>query len=103
MSRVDTIQASLQQGLRLEKLEIINESSMHHVPKGSESHFKLMIVSMDFEGLSRVKRHQKVQAILKAEFETGLHALSLHLFTPQEWDATKEVPSSPKCRGGNNQ
>lgn len=33
-------------------LEIINESYMHNVPKGSETHFKVLVVSSRFESLS---------------------------------------------------
>ena len=31
---------------------------MHNVPPGSESHFKVIIISDDFVGQSLVKRHQ---------------------------------------------
>ena len=33
-------------------LSVVNESSMHNVPKGSESHFKVLIVSDDFKTVS---------------------------------------------------
>ena len=31
-------------------LEVINESYMHNVPPGSESHFKVVIISDEFTG-----------------------------------------------------
>ena len=38
-------------------LEVINESYMHNVPKGSESHFKVLVVSKDFDGVTLIKVH----------------------------------------------
>lgn len=36
-------------------LDIINESYMHNVPKGSETHFKVVVVSDKFENVSLVQ------------------------------------------------
>lgn len=82
-------------------LDLINESHQHNVPANSETHFKLTLATAAFAGLSRVKRHQAVYAAL-SEFLAGpVHALALHLFTPEEWDARESaVPASPNCRGG---
>ncbi len=84
-------------------LDLINESHQHNVPANSETHFKLTLAASAFAGLSRVKRHQLVYAEL-AEFLAGpVHALALHLFTPEEWGARETaVPASPNCRGGEN-
>jgi acid stress-induced BolA-like protein IbaG/YrbA len=47
-----------------------------------------VIVSTEFAGLNRVKRQQRVNAILKARFDSGeLHALSMQTLTPEEWKA----------------
>lgn len=35
--------------------EVINESYMHNVPKGAESHFKVLVVSSKFESLPLIK------------------------------------------------
>ena len=51
-----TIEEKIRNALDLVHLEVINESHMHSVPPGSESHFKLVIVSPVFETLSRVQR-----------------------------------------------
>lgn len=37
-------------GLQPVHLELLNESYMHNVPKGSETHFKVVIVSPEFQG-----------------------------------------------------
>ena len=69
--------------------------------KNSETHFKLILVSKDFEGLSKVKRHQQVYGLLGPMMQEGLHALALHLFTPEEWAvAAGQAPDSPNCMGG---
>lgn len=56
--------------------------------QGDGQHFEAVIVSSEFVGLNRVKRQQRVNAILKARFDTGeLHALSMKTLTPEEWNA----------------
>ena len=55
---------------------------------GDGQHFTALIVSTEFEGLNRVRRQQRVNAILKPRFDTGeLHALSMQTLTPGEWQA----------------
>ena len=77
-----------------------NESYMHNVPEGSESHFKLVLVADVFEGKRLVQRHQFVYNVLKEEM-TGIHALAMHLYSIKEWEGRNAIaPSSPKCHGG---
>nr|CAD7453947.1 unnamed protein product [Timema tahoe] len=58
-------------------LEVINESYMHNAPKGSESHFKVVVVSEKFESLPLIKRHRLVNEALQQELQTSIHALSI--------------------------
>lgn len=51
---------------------------------GGETHYRLAMRAVVFEGLSRVARQRLVYDALRGEFETGLHALSLDLKTPAE-------------------
>lgn len=82
-------------------LSIQNETHLHHVPANAESHFKVIIVADQFDRLSRIERHRKVNQLLKDEFDMGLHALSLHLYSPLEWQAKEgKVQPSPVCKGG---
>jgi acid stress-induced BolA-like protein IbaG/YrbA len=56
--------------------------------QGDGQHFEAVIVSSEFSGLNRVKRQQRVNAILKSRFDSGeLHALSMKTLTPEEWNA----------------
>ncbi len=73
-----------------------NESHGHQVPQGSETHFKVCVVDAAFEGMNRVRRHQLIYQLLAEELTQGVHALALHLHTPQEWQG--QAPQSPPCQ-----
>ncbi len=94
------IHQKLTQAFSPSHLDVINESHMHSVPPGSESHFKLVLVAEAFEELRQVQRHQAVYAQLAEELRSGVHALALHTYSPAEWLATQGVPASPQCMGG---
>lgn len=81
-------------------LEVINESHMHSVPPGSETHFKVTLAAAAFTGKRQVQRHQAIYGCLAAELQSGVHALALHTFSPEEWLANGQVPASPACLGG---
>ncbi len=82
-------------------LAVTDESHMHSVPPGAESHFKVLVVSERFEGQGLVARHRSLNQILREELQGGLHALAIHAWTPQEWfEKGGEAPSSPPCLGG---
>ncbi|NOG30619.1 BolA/IbaG family iron-sulfur metabolism protein [Halomonas sp. TBZ9] len=82
-------------------VQVENESHRHNVPANSETHFKVTLVSSRFEGLMPVKRHQQMYALLADELSGPVHALALHLYTPEEWLARGgERPDSPNCQGG---
>ncbi len=95
-----TIESRLNTSFSIEHLAVENESHMHNVAPGSESHFKVTIVSDDFNELMLIKRHRLVNKALEQELQT-IHALALHTMTPDEWIArTGKVADSPQCRGG---
>lgn len=49
------ITEALQMKLEPIHLEVVNESYMHNVPKGAETHFKVLVVSEKFESLPLIK------------------------------------------------
>ncbi|MGI9337645.1 MAG: BolA family protein [Gammaproteobacteria bacterium] len=55
--------------------------------EGDGRHFRALVVSDAFEGLSRVRRHQLIYAALKGRMEEDIHALSLRLLSPGEYHA----------------
>jgi acid stress-induced BolA-like protein IbaG/YrbA len=55
--------------------------------EGDGRHFFATIVSAEFEGLPRVRRHQKVYAALGDRMREQIHALSMKTLTPTEFAA----------------
>lgn len=79
-------------------LDVINDSHHHNVPEGSESHFRIILVSHQFFGLKALARHRMIYSTLEEELNNGIHALALHLYTLKEWEDTSKVaPMSPPC------
>jgi BolA protein len=83
------------------ELQVINESYMHSVPEGSESHFKVVVVSSAFSGLNRVARQRAVNKAVAEELAGAVHAFSMDTLTPDEWQAHRGTTvASPQCLGG---
>ncbi|MEC7202697.1 MAG: BolA/IbaG family iron-sulfur metabolism protein [Pseudomonadota bacterium] len=97
----EKIEQKISEALSPTHLQVINESHMHNVPPGSESHFKLVVVTDTFSGVPRVRRHQTVNGILKDELAGPIHALSMETLTMEEWERKGGVVrASPDCLGG---
>jgi len=95
------IEGRLAEALGPAHLEVINESSTHSVAPGSETHFKVLVVSAAFEGLGLVDRHRRVNEALREELRSGVHALSIRALTPSQWQGDGAAGFvSPKCLGG---
>ena len=60
-------------------LEVVDESYRHNVPAGSESHFKVVLVSDRFMGERFLNRHRMIYSTLAEELSTTVHALALFL------------------------
>ncbi|TYZ60060.1 hypothetical protein PybrP1_005746 [[Pythium] brassicae (nom. inval.)] len=81
-------------------LDVLNESYMHNVPTGAETHFKVVVVTEQFEGKPLIQRHRMVNAVLEQELAAGVHALSIQGKTPAQWAKSTVVQPSPNCQGG---
>jgi acid stress-induced BolA-like protein IbaG/YrbA len=78
MMQPEQVQNIIAAGLPCEHLQV----------NGDGQHFEAVIVSAEFVGHSRIQRQQRVNAVLRAYFDTGeLHALSMKTHTPEEWSA----------------
>ena len=71
-----------------ESLDVSDESHLHeghagHRP-GGETHFRVYIVSVAFEGKSRIERHRMINAALETELKGGVHALAIKAQAPSE-------------------
>ena len=94
------IEQKLEQNFNPEFLEVVNESYMHNVPEGSESHFKVTVVSNEFLGKRLIARHRLINQTLADELK-NIHALAIHTLTPDEYFAKAgKVADSPECLGG---
>lgn len=87
--------------LKPKHLEIVNESFMHNVPKGSETHFKVLVVSSLFDKLPLIKRHRLINSTIKSELQDEFpHALSIVAKNLDEYGDEYKLEPSPNCRGG---
>jgi BolA protein len=83
-----------------EVLQVTNESYMHSVPAGSETHFKVVLVTEQFAGQRQVQRHQAIYAVLAEELAGPIHALALHTYSTDDWaESQRQAPDSPQCLG----
>jgi BolA protein len=100
MSIQASIERKVTEALAPSFLEVVNESVNHNVPPGSESHFRVVVVSEAFAGTRLLARHRRLNGVLADELAGAVHALALHTYTPDEWSAREDAPTSPACRGG---
>jgi acid stress-induced BolA-like protein IbaG/YrbA len=70
----DQVRGFIAQGLACTQVEV----------EGDGRHFFATIVSPEFEGLTRVRRHQRVYAALGDRMREEIHALSMKTLTPAE-------------------
>ena len=59
----------------------------HLAVEGDGQHFFATIVSAEFEGKTRIARHQHVYQALGDRMRAQIHALSMKTLTPAEWAA----------------
>jgi BolA family transcriptional regulator, general stress-responsive regulator len=101
MNMTEQILEELKKTLQPVHLDVVDESHMHNVPKGAESHFNVFVVAEAFTGQRAVARHQTVYRALAQQMAGSIHALALKTLTPAEW--SKEgggAATSPQCLGG---
>jgi BolA family transcriptional regulator, general stress-responsive regulator len=93
MSVAQTIQRKITDRLSPSALEVTDESHLHAGHAGApetnkdgrgESHFRICVVSEQFEGLSRVARQRIINDILREELAGQIHALAMKTLTPAE-------------------
>ncbi|MGA8007266.1 MAG: BolA family protein [Burkholderiales bacterium] len=77
MVTAESVKQGIAAGLACEHLEVA----------GDGEHFQALVVSPEFEGRSRVQRHQLVYRALGERMREEIHALSMRTLTPQEWRA----------------
>jgi len=97
----EDIENKLVSALDLDYIEVVNESRFHNVPENSETHFKVTLISSQFQGRRLIERHRAVNKVLTEELSGPVHALAIHTYTPEEWLLKNQrIPDSPACLGG---
>lgn len=71
----ESIQQDIARGMSTSYLTVV----------GDGQHFEAVVVSAEFEGMSRIQRQLRVNKALGERITTDIHALSMKTFTPQEW------------------
>ena len=84
----ERITRTLTEAFRPAQIDVVDESHLHkghagHRPEG-ETHFRVRIVAPAFSGMSRIERHRAVNALLKDELDSGLHAMAVEASAPGE-------------------
>lgn len=87
LSTPDKMRACLHQTFKVLRLDIMDDSRQHagHQSRisGGGGHYRLMLVSPDFEGKPLLERHRMVFSALSS-IQAELHALSFNAMTPAE-------------------
>lgn len=79
--------------------QLVNDSHKHS-GSATNSHYNLVLVSEDFANLGLVKRHQQVYALVGELMSNPIHALALHCYTLEQWQAKQEkMPATAPCMG----
>lgn len=101
MSIQEAVESRIAANIDCQHLDVVNESNKHNVPAGSESHFRVVLVSSEFEDEKLIDRHRRINKLLADLLATEIHALALHVYTEEEWRSKHgDAPMSPPCRGG---
>tara|TARA_B100000927_G_C16425378_1_gene453207 strand:+ start:221 stop:493 length:273 start_codon:yes stop_codon:yes gene_type:complete len=80
------IEKKLRTYFNVHVLNIIDESHKHvnHKKDTNGGHFKLLIVSNDFDNISLIKRHQLIYDALSDMIKVEIHAISIKAMTIKE-------------------
>lgn len=87
MNTAETIAATLRHALGAIEVTVEDESALHAGHAGAASgggHFRVIVISPQFEGKSLVARHRMVYAALANEMQHAIHALALTTLTPSQ-------------------
>ena len=91
-SRTQTIEQLLRETLDAVHVEVVDDSARHagHLGAGgSGGHFRVLVVSPQFIGLSRVEAHRLVYRALVGLMASDIHALEMRTLTPEDWEASR--------------
>src|SRR5579872_5499756 len=89
---IDAMENRIKHELCAIVVDIKDDSTKHmnHKERGNGGHYRLMVVSPLFEGLSRLQRHQKVYALFEGDIPDHIHALSIKALTEDVYNRLSE-------------
>jgi BolA protein len=88
----EALEQRLREALEATHVEVVDESHLHAGHAGARDgggHYRALIVSTRFEGLSRVKAQQVVFSVVEDWMGGEIHALSMQTMTPEAWAAER--------------
>jgi BolA protein len=97
----DQIEMTISEFFKPEFLLVEDESWQHGGGASAQSHFKIVAVCAQFEGLKLLARHRLVQESL-AHIIPRVRAISLHTMTPEEWSKAQQENFKPRSPGCHN-
>ncbi|MCW8984864.1 MAG: BolA family transcriptional regulator [Thermoanaerobaculales bacterium] len=87
-ARAQKIEDVLRDRLEAQHVEVIDQSALHEGHLGSQDgggHFRVLVVSDRFRGLTRIAAQRVVYEALEDLMINDIHALSMRTLTPEEW------------------
>lgn len=87
--RSHIIESTLENELDATHVEVLDDSAAHAGHPGAEGgggHFRVLVVSPRFEGLSQVAAQRLVYRALGDLMANDVHALEMRCLTPEAWE-----------------
>jgi BolA protein len=86
--RTEIIKRRLETVLEAEHVEVVDDSASHASHPGARSgggHYRVLVVSPRFTGLSRVSAQRLVYQALDELMDGDIHALEMQTLVPEQW------------------
>jgi BolA protein len=84
------IEARLRERLAALHVEVEDESHLHAGHGATGGHYRAVVVSPRFAGLSRVAAQRLVFEALGEWMQGPIHAFAVRTFTPEEWSEPRK-------------
>jgi len=83
------IEQKLRDVLHPVELDVIDQSAAHagHAGASGGGHFRVLVVSDAFEGMTAVQRQRRIYEILAEDMKSAIHALSMSCLSRSEYEA----------------
>ncbi|CAL4324088.1 DNA-binding transcriptional regulator BolA [Buchnera aphidicola (Thelaxes suberi)] len=93
---INKIEKKIKEKINVISLSINNESYLHN-NKNKQQHYKIVIISNQFNNITLIERHRTIYKILNNEFNKSIFSLNLYTFTLIEWKKKNSKIFSIPC------